>query len=114
VSTIIGRGVNWIAVENRRRVPFLAAFVVALQRQVPKAIRTVNDLLELSFAEFAGVPYEGPVSRQQWEELWESEAALQQRLPDRHGLWHWLVDAQAAIRTGHWDSLQPLRRCLPD
>ena len=37
-------------------------------------IRTVSDVLELRFAEFAGVPYQRPLSRQQWEELWETEA----------------------------------------
>jgi hypothetical protein len=35
--------------------------------------RTVSDLIERRFAEFAGVPYQNPLSRQQWEELWEAE-----------------------------------------
>ena len=38
------------------------------------AIRHVSDLLERRFAKFAGVPYQTPVCRQQWEELWETEA----------------------------------------
>lgn len=37
-------------------------------------IRQVSDLLERRFAQFAGVPYQTPVCRQQWEELWETEA----------------------------------------
>jgi hypothetical protein len=41
---------------------------------VRTGIRTVTDLMERRFAEFAGVPYQNPLSRQQWEELWETEA----------------------------------------
>lgn len=37
-------------------------------------IRHVSDLLERPFAQFAGVPYQTLVCRQQWEELWETEA----------------------------------------
>jgi hypothetical protein len=65
---------NSIAVERHQAVPFLAAFVVALRCQAPKAIHAMGDHLERRFAEFAGVPYQSPVSRQQWEELWEMEA----------------------------------------
>jgi hypothetical protein len=36
-------------------------------------VRIVSDLLERRFAEFAGVPYQGPLRRQHWEELWEAE-----------------------------------------
>jgi hypothetical protein len=78
VSTIIGRAMNSIAVEKRQSVPFLAAFVVALRCQVPKAIHAMGDHVERRFAEFAGVPYQSPVSRQQWEELCEMEAERQQ------------------------------------
>jgi hypothetical protein len=39
-------------------------------------IRTVSDLIERHFAVFADVPYQNPDSRQQWEELWESETEL--------------------------------------
>jgi hypothetical protein len=36
-------------------------------------VRIVSDLLERRFAEFAGVPYQGPLSRQHWEAQWEAE-----------------------------------------
>ena len=36
-------------------------------------MRTASDLTERGFAEFARVPYESPLSRQQWEDLWEAE-----------------------------------------
>jgi hypothetical protein len=65
---------NSIAVEKRQAVPFLAAFVVALRCQVPKAIHAMGDHVERSFAEFAGVPYQSPVSRRQWEVLWEMKS----------------------------------------
>jgi hypothetical protein len=67
-------GVNTIAAHNRRPVPLLAAFFVALGCQVRKAIDTVNYFLERRFSEFAGVPYQNPVVRQEWEDLWETEA----------------------------------------
>jgi hypothetical protein len=38
-------------------------------------IRIVSDLLERRFAQFARVPYQGPLTRQHWEELWEAEHA---------------------------------------
>jgi hypothetical protein len=37
------------------------------------AIRAVSDHMERRFAEFAGVPSQNPLSRQQWEDLWETE-----------------------------------------
>jgi hypothetical protein len=74
VSTVIVPAVNTIAVHNRRPAPLLAAFFVALGGQVRRAIRTVSNLIGRRFAEFAGVPYQNPVDRQQWEELWTTEA----------------------------------------
>jgi hypothetical protein len=74
VSAIIGPALNSIAVEKRLAVAFLAAFVVALRCQVPKAIHAMGDHVERRFAEFAGVPYQSPVSRRQWEALWEMKA----------------------------------------
>lgn len=74
MSTVIAPAVNAIAADNRRRTPLLAAFFVALACQMRKAIRTVSDLVERRFAEFAGVPYQNSVDRQQWDDLWETDA----------------------------------------
>jgi hypothetical protein len=74
VSTITVPTVNSITMDPRRPVQSMAAFFVALGCHVRIGIRTVSDLLELHFAEFAGVPYQNPLSRQQWDELWETEA----------------------------------------
>jgi hypothetical protein len=74
MSTITVPAVNSIGMENRRPVQFMAALIVALRDQVRVAILTVTDVVERCFAEFAGVPYQSPVSRQQWGELWEMEA----------------------------------------
>jgi hypothetical protein len=74
VSTFIDPAVNSIAMDDRRPVRFTPAFFVALGYHVRTAIRTVTDLMERRFAEFAGVPYQNPLSRQQWGELWETEA----------------------------------------
>jgi hypothetical protein len=56
-----------------RPVQFMAAIFVALGYHVRVGIRTASDLIERRFAEFAGVPNQGPLSRQQWEALWETE-----------------------------------------
>jgi hypothetical protein len=78
VSTIIVPTVNSIAMENRRPVQFMAATFVALGYRVRLGIRTMSDLMERRFWEFAGVPCQNPLSRQQWEELWQAEAEPQQ------------------------------------
>jgi hypothetical protein len=73
VSTIIVPSVHTIAVHNRRPAPFMASIFVALRCQVRNAIHTLSDIMERRFAEFADVPYQNPVDRQQWEDLWETE-----------------------------------------
>jgi hypothetical protein len=73
VSTIVVPTVNSIAMDHHRLVQFRAAFLIALGYHVRKGIRTVSDLMERRFAEFAGVPCQN-LSRRQWEELWETEA----------------------------------------
>jgi hypothetical protein len=63
-----------IAVVIRSYSTSMAAFFVALGYQFWIDIRTVGDLMERCFSEFAGVPYQGPLSRQQWEDLLEPKA----------------------------------------
>jgi hypothetical protein len=74
--TIIVPTVNSIAMEHRRLVQFMATFFVAPGYHVQTGICTVSDLIERRFAEFAGAPYQNPLSRRQWEDLWETEAEL--------------------------------------
>jgi hypothetical protein len=74
VSTIVVPTVNSIAVDNRRPLECMAAFLVALGYQLRMATRTVSDFMERRFAEYAGVPHPDSLGRQQWEELWETEA----------------------------------------
>jgi hypothetical protein len=73
VSTITVRTANSIAMHNRRPFKSMPAFFVDLGYDVRIGMRTVSDLVERRFAEFARVPYQNPLSRQQWEELWEVE-----------------------------------------
>jgi hypothetical protein len=54
----------------------MAAFIAALEDTVQIGIRTMRDLIERRFARFARVPYQDPLCREQWEELWETEAEL--------------------------------------
>jgi hypothetical protein len=62
-----------LVVVNCRPVQFMTTFFAPLGSQVRTAIQTVSDLLERRFVQFAGVPYQSPASRQEWEELWEAE-----------------------------------------
>jgi hypothetical protein len=56
MSTIIVPTVNSIAINMRRPVEITAAIFVALGNHVRVGIRTLSDLIEHRFAEFAGVP----------------------------------------------------------
>jgi hypothetical protein len=74
VSTVVVHSVNSIDIYNRRPLQFMAALLVAVGFHLRLGIRTIGDQLERRFAGFAGVPYLNPLRRQQWEELWETEA----------------------------------------
>jgi len=60
--------------DNRRPVQFMVAFLTAVRLHLRLGIETTGDLIERRFADFAGVPYLNPPSRQQWEDLWEMES----------------------------------------
>lgn len=66
MSTITVPTVNSIVMDNRR-----------------PGTRTVSNLIERRFAEFAGVPYLDPLNRQEWEDLWET-AEKREPLVDRN------------------------------
>lgn len=51
--------------------PFVPEILVALGLRIRGRVLALAELVERLFAEFAGVPYADPASRQQWEELWE-------------------------------------------
>jgi hypothetical protein len=51
-----------------------------LRSQIRARIVAMSHLMERLFARFADVPYETPISQQQWEELWESTSN-----PSLHG-----------------------------
>jgi hypothetical protein len=75
VSTIIVRSVISIAIDDRRPVQFPPSLFVAIEHRVRIGIRTTSELIERRFAQFADVPYQYPVDRQQWEELWETDSS---------------------------------------
>jgi hypothetical protein len=52
----------------------MAAFLVAVGSHLRLGVQTIRDLMERRFADFAGVSYQNPLCRQQWEDLWEVEA----------------------------------------
>jgi hypothetical protein len=74
VGTITAPAVNSIAMDSRRPVQSMGALFVALGYHARMGIRAASDLLERRFAEFAAVPYQSPVCRRQWEELWKRDA----------------------------------------
>jgi hypothetical protein len=57
----------------RPRSLFLAHAIGSLGDQMRVAMRTMSAEIERRFATFFGLPYEDPVSRQQWEQVWEAE-----------------------------------------
>jgi phosphatidylserine synthase len=74
VSAVVAPSVNSIDMGNRRPVQFVVAFLVAVGFHLRLGIHTISAVTERRFADFAGVPYQNPHNRQQWEELWEMEA----------------------------------------
>jgi len=73
VSTVIEPFVNSVATDKMRRLQSIAVTLVDLGYRARAGARTMSEFLERRFAQFAAVPYQSPVSRQQWEELWETE-----------------------------------------
>jgi hypothetical protein len=63
-----------ISMADHRPIQFLALSFDVLGCHVRARIRTMSDLFARRFADFAGVPYQNPLSRREWEELWETEA----------------------------------------
>jgi hypothetical protein len=72
---IIVSGVTSLAEQLRRPVQFMTALFVSLVCRTRIAIHNVSELTQRCFAEYARVPYQGPMGRQHWEELWEMEAS---------------------------------------
>jgi hypothetical protein len=60
--------------DDHRPIQFLALSFDVLGWHVRAGALTVGDLFERRFADFAGVPYQNPLRRREWEELWETEA----------------------------------------
>jgi hypothetical protein len=70
VNTFTVASVNSMASEKRRPLQFIAALSSVMRTRVRARSYVVIDLVERTFADFAGIPYHAPVNRQQWEELW--------------------------------------------
>jgi hypothetical protein len=60
--------------EDHLPIQFKALSFDVVGCQLRAGVRTLSDLLARRFADFAGVPYQNPLSRREWEELWETEA----------------------------------------
>ncbi len=74
MSTVVAPGGSSIDLHDRRPVHLMVAFLAAVGFHMQLGLRMISDLVERRFADFADVPYLNPLSRQQWEELWETEA----------------------------------------
>jgi hypothetical protein len=62
-----------IVVDPRRRPQFVTTVFGALGCSMRVAMHTMSAEMERRFATFAGLPCQDPVSRQQWEQVWEAE-----------------------------------------
>jgi len=65
-----------IVIDDYRRSKLDPHRFMALVFQVREAMRALSETIEHRFATFAAVPYHDPVSRRQWEQVWETEAEL--------------------------------------
>jgi hypothetical protein len=71
MTTMIGPAQYPTAVDSRRRSQYVTTVFGALGCNMRVAMCTMSAEIERRFATFAGVPYQDPVSRQQWEQAWE-------------------------------------------
>jgi hypothetical protein len=71
--TTIGPAENPVVVDNRQQSELSTRAFVAIGYHMRMTIRAMSQQIASGFAAFAGVPYEDPLSRQQWEQLWETE-----------------------------------------
>jgi hypothetical protein len=62
-----------IVTDSSRGSQLVTTAFGALGCNMRVAMRTISAELERRFATFAGLPYQDPVSRQQWEQAWEAE-----------------------------------------
>jgi hypothetical protein len=52
---------------------FVRQVIVVLKDHIRGTILAMSDRMTSCFATFANVPYQDPLSRQQWEQFWEME-----------------------------------------
>jgi hypothetical protein len=57
------------------------SFLVSVNGQIRALMHTVGHCIERHFAAFAHVPHETLLTREQWEELWESDAQCEFKAP---------------------------------
>jgi hypothetical protein len=75
VITIFSSVEDSIAFDSRRQMRSIIPALIAGGRKLRVLIHALSCRMERHFAAFAGVPYQDPASREQWEQLWESELA---------------------------------------
>jgi hypothetical protein len=73
MTTMIEPAEYPIVVDGRRRSQFVTNVFGALGCNMRVTMRTMSAEIERRFATFAGLPYQDPVSRQQWEQVWEAD-----------------------------------------
>ena len=73
MTTMIEPAQYLTVVDSRRSSQYATTVFGALGCNMRVAMRTMSAEIERRFATFAGVPYQDPVSRQQWEQVWEAD-----------------------------------------
>jgi hypothetical protein len=72
------RAEDAITVDSRRELQFMTPTFVGIGYQLRALIRAGSCKIQRHFAAFADVPFHDPLSRQRWEQLWESQCASSQ------------------------------------
>jgi hypothetical protein len=65
-----------IVFDGRRQLPFRKSTFVDIGYRLRVRVRAMSCQIERHFTRFANVPYHDPLSRQQWEQLWEMDLLL--------------------------------------
>jgi hypothetical protein len=72
MTAILNPSEDSTALESSRPVQFRSSPIVDVEYRLRAHFRAVSCKIERHFASFADVPYHDPLSRQQWERLWET------------------------------------------
>jgi hypothetical protein len=70
---IFSQAEDSIVIDDRRQLQFTTSTFVDIGYRLLVRVRAMSCQIERHFARFANVPYHDLLTRQQWEQLWETD-----------------------------------------